>query len=84
MYAKYMNNAITEPTEPVTFSGSGWALSVQADVKDKKWKMGAKISLLCFHGESNDYLYQGLFCHDQVSLGKFLAFFNLCHNLQTF
>ena len=29
-------------------------------------------------------IYQGLFCHDQGSLGKFLAFFNLWRNLQTF
>ena len=29
-------------------------------------------------------LYQGLFCHDQVSSGKFLAFFNLWRNLQMF
>ena len=27
---------------------------------------------------------QGLFCHDQVSLGKFLAFFNLGRSLQMF
>ena len=27
---------------------------------------------------------QGLFCHDQVSSGKFLEFFNLWHNLQMF
>ena len=26
---------------------------------------------------SQDMINQGLFCHDQVSLGKFLAFFNL-------
>ena len=25
----------------------------------------------------NNLIYQGLFCHDQVSSGEFLAFFNL-------
>ena len=29
-------------------------------------------------------IYQGLFCHDQVSSGKFLEFFNLWRNLQMF
>ena len=29
-------------------------------------------------------VYQGLFCHDQVSSGEFLAFFNFWRNLQMF
>ena len=29
-------------------------------------------------------IYQGLFCHDQVSSGNFLEFFNLWRNLQVF
>ena len=27
--------------------------------------------------KTRSWIHQGLFCHDQVSLGKFLAFFNL-------
>ena len=30
------------------------------------------------------YIDQGLFCHDQMSSGKLLAFFHLWHNLQMF
>ena len=32
----------------------------------------------------SDKIHQGLFCHDQVNSGKFLAFFNLLRNLHMF
>ena len=34
--------------------------------------------------ETLTYIYQGLFCHDQVSSGKILTFFILWRNLQMF
>ena len=35
-------------------------------------------------GNRNNAVDQGLFCHDQVSSGNFLEFFNLWRNLQMF
>ena len=39
--------------------------------------------ILFFEVESKN-IDQGIFCHDQVSSGKFLEFFNLRRNLQMF
>ena len=49
-----------------------------------------QIYCICLHAFQNLVYFfvfminQGVFCHDQVSLGKFFAFFNLLHNLHMF
>ena len=42
------------------------------------------IILKSSHTLDQKCIYQGLFCHDQVSSCKFLKFFNLSRNLQMF
>ena len=39
---------------------------------------------LSYYPLNSPNLHRGLFCHDQMSLCKFLAFFNLWRNLQLF
>ena len=55
--------------------------SCLSDTQDLHCKMNTKICCLL---SALVNLYQGLFCHDQVSSGKYLEFFNLWRNLQLF
>ena len=49
------------------------------------WRMTKFISYCStVHVSTIQSIHQGLFCHDQVSSGKFLAFFNLWRNLNMF
>ena len=48
------------------------------------WVNAGTLSLYHTGDPFSQLIYQGLFSHDQVSSGKFLAFFNLWRNLHMF